>query len=392
MPRNIAGSIVRGGDFWGRDREVGSVWRLLERGDVLLLAPRRHGKSSLMRALYDDPQPGWTVVHLDVEYVSSGPEFATVLAAALLHDEHTRPGVLQRAGATLRRWVGAIEELAVAAPAMGDLRVRLRQDWPEGTDWMALAEGLLLAVHAQRGDTLLILDELPMMVENLLEGAETDGIRFLQWFRAQRQRVEGVRFLVGGSINLEPILHRLDQTALLNDLQRFRLRGFGLSEAITFTGLVFRTEGCAVEDGVPEAVVRALDSTTPFLLQVLIEELRRESEDRGRAVTVADVERVYRERVVGPDNRHRFGHYESRLRGYGELESPARWVLEQLGPDGGNHAALRAELLATWKVQPEAVLARLEADYYLVLDGPIVRFSSAFLRDWWVRNASRSGR
>ena len=37
----------KGCNFWGRSAEVDILWRLLERGDVLLTGPRRYGKSSL---------------------------------------------------------------------------------------------------------------------------------------------------------------------------------------------------------------------------------------------------------------------------------------------------------------------------------------------------------
>jgi hypothetical protein len=81
-PKNIAGAPARGPDFWGREQDVIAVWQLLERGSVLLAAPRRWGKSSLMFALHDDPRPTWRVLQLDVEYVETPAEFLTELTAA----------------------------------------------------------------------------------------------------------------------------------------------------------------------------------------------------------------------------------------------------------------------------------------------------------------------
>ena len=83
-PRNIAGAVVRGPDFWGREKDVRRLWMLIERGSVLLTGPRRWGKSSLMGALEDHPLPAWHVLALDVEYVENPAEFLTELTATLL--------------------------------------------------------------------------------------------------------------------------------------------------------------------------------------------------------------------------------------------------------------------------------------------------------------------
>lgn len=61
--------------MWGREAEIDALWRRLEVDSVLLTAPRRHGKSSVMYRLKDNPQPGWEVVLVDVMAVESAAEF-----------------------------------------------------------------------------------------------------------------------------------------------------------------------------------------------------------------------------------------------------------------------------------------------------------------------------
>ena len=49
--RNVAGQVVRGRDFFDRQSEMARFWRDLESDNLLLLAPRRVGKTSLMRKM-----------------------------------------------------------------------------------------------------------------------------------------------------------------------------------------------------------------------------------------------------------------------------------------------------------------------------------------------------
>jgi ATP/maltotriose-dependent transcriptional regulator MalT len=55
MVENRVGPPVRGKDFYGRERFVNLVATKLKAGHVLLAAPRRFGKTSVMYNLIDQP-------------------------------------------------------------------------------------------------------------------------------------------------------------------------------------------------------------------------------------------------------------------------------------------------------------------------------------------------
>ena len=51
--RNITGSVTFGDDFFDRQSEIARFWRDLETDSLLLLAPRRVGKTSILRRLQE---------------------------------------------------------------------------------------------------------------------------------------------------------------------------------------------------------------------------------------------------------------------------------------------------------------------------------------------------
>src|SRR5262249_37989352 len=133
-PANVVGPTVRGTDFWGRETEVNELWRSLARGSVLLTAPRRHGKSSLMNALADDPQEGGIVLYLDVEYVETPSAFVAEVTAALLQLDGFRKLMRAAAGApgALLRWVGKfVGELNGKQEGLGEIKISLRNSLRE---------------------------------------------------------------------------------------------------------------------------------------------------------------------------------------------------------------------------------------------------------------------
>ena len=62
MITNQVGPSVRGADFYGREVFVNLASDKLKAGHVLLAAPRRFGKTSVMYRLMDDPQWDYRVL------------------------------------------------------------------------------------------------------------------------------------------------------------------------------------------------------------------------------------------------------------------------------------------------------------------------------------------
>ena len=74
--KNITGRPISSeSDFYGREQEVARIWRKLENDHVLLLAPRRVGKTSLMYCLRNEANRKGDpcVVYLSVAGIRGSP-------------------------------------------------------------------------------------------------------------------------------------------------------------------------------------------------------------------------------------------------------------------------------------------------------------------------------
>ena len=82
--RNMTGQAVVGDDLFGREYELGQLWEKLGQGEhLLMLAPRRVGKTSLMLELHRDPRQNWDVVYVDLEYGDSPADCVAAILAGL---------------------------------------------------------------------------------------------------------------------------------------------------------------------------------------------------------------------------------------------------------------------------------------------------------------------
>jgi len=186
MISSKVGSPVTGEDFFDREDEQRQMWEYLGGDDLLLLAPRRVGKT---------------------------------------------PGVLKR----LRKGPVGRFFKRIRKVSLFEFGLELG----EGDPWEEVGAALAAALDQPQGQRLILMDEVPVFVLSLLrkDPAGDRARRFLAWFRDLRQQPDrrgGLRWLLAGSIGLDTVASRLRFGDTINDLYLVRLGSFERETARRF--------------------------------------------------------------------------------------------------------------------------------------------------------------
>ena len=224
--RNIIGQAVLGDDLYGRDYELDRLWENLEQGEhILMLAPRRVGKTSLMLELHRAPRENWEVIYVDVEG-DDGPAdcVASILAELAAHPRYRTRFEAIPFSSAVKDVLRGVSVGIRASVLQVELKRAIGSEWVHAADQL---EARLTSLDDTGGKLLIILDELPILISRMLrderdQEAELLLARLRQWRQAPALRSK-VHTLVGGSIGLEGILRRAGLSGLINDLVPFRL-------------------------------------------------------------------------------------------------------------------------------------------------------------------------
>ena len=74
--KTIIGQVARGENYFPRQNITDHIWDKLDSGSSLLLvAPRRVGKSSILNQLLDNPRKNYIVIYFISESVNNENEF-----------------------------------------------------------------------------------------------------------------------------------------------------------------------------------------------------------------------------------------------------------------------------------------------------------------------------
>src|SRR5262245_16823336 len=97
----VVGTSVEGHNFFGREEDLEDLGRMVETDHVLLLAPRRVGKSSLLKAVLPGPTAdGRIPVFVDVQDCKTERELIRTLFAAI----HATPAGRRLRPGPVARW------------------------------------------------------------------------------------------------------------------------------------------------------------------------------------------------------------------------------------------------------------------------------------------------
>ena len=384
------GRWVSGDNFFNRDKELQILETRVRGGNhVLLTGQRRMGKTSVTQELGRRlAEQDWEFLFTDVE----GATCAEDVIAAIAEAAHPVRPISSRIGDAVRRWFQeSVEELSAS-----EFRVKFRATLNPGT-WRRHGEQIIshCATHDKR--VLLVIDELPIFLKRMFRDDGGDARRvdeFLSWLRAATQGLKGSPVLiVSGSIGLRPLVKRLGLSDRINHLDPFRLGPWDRTVSTECFERLVASHKLRVEHGVANAVYDALGLGIPHHVQSFFVRLREFATMQGKdRVTVADVETVYHNELLGPAGQSHLGHYQTRLKdgldGHGYRV--AMEILAEAATQNVFTAAARRCLERVYETLVDDVSACVtEALGVLVHDGYLEpaadghRFPSRLLQDWW---------
>lgn len=395
----IVGSPARDDDFCFRKEFLEDLWEDLEKHNVLLLAPRRTGKTSVMYRMLDKPRNSWLVIHLNVEDLRTPDDFIISLIDAI--NEH-QPAYLRETLA--KGWVFLKDTLLrIESIEFSDLKLQLRRSENSKNNWQDHGDELIERIFKARPKVLFIIDELPDMLGSMLKNSPEEHTIFLHWFRKIRERSlkKNLRWLLGGSVNLITALDQQGMVKQVNDLKVEPLPAFTDAEIQIFVEDMLNKRGVAFDETVVPRTRELLGAPIPLFLQMLTQELfRLWKRDKTTPLSAGAVDEVYNKSLLGEMARDKLQHYRSRIDAYypqEEREAACAFLGKlSLSDKGLSHSALfqMYRQIEEHKTAPrtgpalkqscQRLMLHLQSDFYIeAKDDDTYDFSSRLLKNWW---------
>jgi uncharacterized protein len=384
MKSYTIGGPAAGENFFNRPAIIDELWSALDSNSHLLIAaPRRVGKTSILLELRRRPKPGYGMLFVTTEAADSAAEYWKKLFNVLMTDENL--GLFQKLSTSFAQSAISILKNIKSVGADG-------VEFGDGVtlDHAAAFERLIQKLNTDK-KLVIMIDEFPQTVENISICEGKDSARkFLMANRALRQNpaIAGkVIFVYTGSIGLESVAAQLDGPKFINDLRRIKIGPFNLREAQIFIDELLNINQQTMDDAAKEYLLEKIEWHIPFYFQLIMQELSI----TGKSIlSIQDIDIAIN---LALDQRNCFEHWHVRLKTALDTTSYkfAKEILNHISENMTIDSATIAD-----RATKHGITNEKEILHTLVYDGYInnndqpkcYRFNSPILRMWWNKNVA----
>jgi len=402
---NITGSAVVAGDYLQtRKFLVDELCKLVTHHSVVIEAPRRFGKTSVIKEFVrQDQEKGgesrFFIRFMELEGVENLDQFCLKLyrELILLYD-------FRRYGDWLKTVLrDSWNAVAARVPSIGipEFELELRET-TRNLDFTAWKERLtpLFSGMSKLDKTVVIaFDEFPDMLQNFASGTEPLGFikatdALTAWLRSIRQEFSetaSCHFVFCGSVNLRKTLEDAGISKRMNDTETLRVPPMTADEARTLLILLSQSYGILLEPSALDLMVEKTADGPPYYGQILVKALR---DSRINEIGLEEIQVIYDTMLRNGD--HDLNHFDSRLAAYIPTQQElacSRVILRTLCHDCWHERELYETVIAESRLDYavyQRILDRLIYEGYIkrsIAAAGKLSFISPMLRDWWSHKA-----
>ncbi len=379
---------------------VDEVRSMVRERSIIIEAPRRYGKTSVIKELTrQEKEKGnknkeFNILFLELEGEETVQEFCFKLFYELLKLYRLRKKIDSVRKSLGDRWNDLASRFRKLDAMEVGFEIREKTRDYNFSIWKEKIRPLISDLNSHIKRTVIIFDEFPDMLLNFKSNAAgpaefksmTD--KLMAWLRSLRQEQDGgakYQFVFCGSINLRKTLEEIGIGKRINDLESFQIPPMKSHEAAALIESLSRESGVKIEPDGVRLIESKITNGSPYYGQILFKALR---DTRETTFSSDKVKAIYKSMLRG--GSHDLNHFHSRLSEYLtpiERESSAA-ILKHLCHGAMDEKELY-DLILFNKCDHEVfqtVVNRLIYEGYLTRDierNANLGFSSPVLQDWW---------
>lgn len=390
----VTGQVARGEEQYLERKDItDDLWSMIEASsNVLIAAPRRVGKTSIMHHVCDNPKEGYSMLMVISESVHSEDEFYKLLFESVIKILSNNKKAFKIASTGVKGFFSKIKGFNV-------LKLGVELDATQGLDYFTEFKNIIEGLSIGGNKLVIMIDEFSQTVENIKNTKSTqEAVHFLQTNRELRQMGNmnnKVQFVYAGSIGLENIVSMLESTNLINDLSGLEVPPLRIKQAMEFMDELIELLPFKLTKKQKEYILLKIEWLILFYIQLVIKELKSLYLNKATHKKISNelIDNTFSKIIK---NRNYFEHWLARLKKAFILEE-YKFAIELLNIVSINMKIDRNQIIDiaikhNIKESYINILHSLEYDGYISKQGEerSFKFNSPILRMWWYENVAIS--
>ncbi len=306
-PNIIIGNKATGALYYPRKEMENNILREIEKGNhILIAAPRRYGKTSIVCSLANAELNGTICIFENIQGLKSETAFYKRIYELILSCVSKNKRQWKRIKASIKGV--RIEEVSVFE---GKVKFGDKNE----LDYLVLIEEILSIVEKENIRIVLFIDELPEILHDLNKNRKVDQAHgILNNIREWRQnpQYKSLCLVLTGSIGIHHIVKRIEgRVADINDLNEIKFESFTLEQAVDFINYVTKEATLKYSPKLIEYLLKTTVHLIPFFINLLLDEINRKARAlRNVEIVEDDIDNAFR--TIVKENKY-FVDWKNRI-------------------------------------------------------------------------------
>jgi AAA+ ATPase superfamily predicted ATPase len=378
-PKIIIGKDATGKFYYRREEIESEIWTEIRKGNnVLIAAPRRVGKTSVMKYLIENNKDGYTLIFRNVQGIDTEKEFYKTIYDLIIKclsrfksNKKLIENYFKQKKITEISWSGGI--------TIGDSEI----------NYLHEINNLIPELDIEGETIVLLIDELPEVLHNLHKKGNNDVAKSIiknlrQW--RQEKGYEKLQFVLAGSVGIHYVVNLIDgRTSDINDLNKIYYQPLNENEVNTYIDWATMDASVKYSDNLKKYLRTKIQYFVPYFINLMLDEINKAAMRKNDVlISEAEIDSAF-ENII--KNNDYFSDWKKRLSDYLPKED-FKFVNEIL-----KHIAHRNQITIQ-EIYNKAEAFNKTEDYMsfikdLTQDGYIVEndnkyiFISPFLKEFW---------
>lgn len=381
------GQVVRGENFFKRPILIGKLWRKIEsESSIIISAPRRVGKTSLMKYIEDNPKDKYYVVFVTTESVNNENNYYKAIVNAVFSSDSIKKKdkVMNSIKDLAKNMVKSIDEVGVNSVKFGR---------KAEIDYYEKFIEIMKSIDLEKHKLIIMIDEFAQAIQNIQENESVlAAVHLLQSNRTLRQNSDignKFQFIYTGSISLESIARKMKSSKLINDLDILKVTPLREEEGKELVNKLLKSVEFEMSDSTIKYMLDEIKWLNPFYIQLAMDRLQDIYYETNPFVIDNNIVDVAIKNMI--DESNKFSSWHERLNVYKNNEY--KFIIELLNII----SIVKDKKITLNEIHDLAVKYNIGEKYKeiintLVDDGYVnndeqksYTFTSPILRMWWCK-------
>ncbi|HAO08222.1 MAG TPA: hypothetical protein DCQ50_14830, partial [Chryseobacterium sp.] len=357
------------------------VWKEIEKGNnVLIAAPRRVGKTSVMKYMTENPKENYKLIFRNVQGIDDEKRFYKTIYELIII-------CLSKFKKNKTLIQNYLTKMRISEITTSGIKIETKD-----IDYLGEINSLIPQLDQDGENIILLIDELPEVLHNLyLKDQKETALNILKNLRHWRQEdgFRKIQFVLAGSIGIHYVVKTIaGRSSDINDLYKITYQPLDESEVSDYISTVTKNASVQYDEDKILHIKNKIQYFVPYFINLMLDEIDKAAIKRNDPkITIEHIDEAFNAIIKNNDN---FSDWKKRLTDYLPKEdfSFINEILTQISHKDQISIQNIYDIAVKHNKETDYMdfIKDLEQDGYIVESSQSYTFISPFLKEYWKRN------